>query len=110
MALMTELVESEPCSFEDVVEKPVCVDAMVEEYEAIRKNNVWEVDPRQTNKLVVGLRWIFKGKHATDGSIEKYKAIFIAKGFSQVEGIEYERTFAPIERYSSIRSIISLVA
>eukprot|EP00253_Pinus_taeda_P011439 PITA_11439 len=58
---------------------------MVEEYESIMKNNVWEVVPRPVAKLVVGSRWIFKVKNAADGSIEKYKAKFVAKGFSQVE-------------------------
>ena len=44
-------------------------------------------------------KWIYKIKHAVDGNIEKYKAIFVASGFSQKEGIDYEETFAPIARY-----------
>ena len=42
--------------------------------------------------------------------MEKYKAIFVARGFSQIEGIDYEETFAPVARYSSIRSILALSA
>ena len=49
-------------------------------------------------------------KHAADESVEKYKARFVARGFSQKEGIDYEETFAPIARYSSIQTIISLAA
>ena len=45
-----------------------------------------------------------------DGSIEKYKARFVARGFSQKEGIDYEEAFAPIARYTSIRSVLSLDA
>lgn len=56
MALMTQLVETEPSSFKEEVEKLVWVDAMVEEYESIVKNSVWEVVPIPTDKLVVGLR------------------------------------------------------
>ena len=82
MALMSELVEIEPSSFEEVIEKPIWVDVMVEEYDSIVRNNVWEVVPRPTNKSVVGLRWIYKVKHATYGSIEKHKAKCLAKGFS----------------------------
>ena len=52
----------------------------------------------------------FKIKHVVDGSIEKYKARFVARGFSQKEGIDYEETFAPIARYTSIRTIIALAA
>ena len=48
-----------------------------------------------------------KIKYATDGSVEKYKARFVARGFSQKEGIDYEETFAPVARYTSIRAIIS---
>ena len=54
--------------------------------------------------------WIYKVKHAADISVEKYKARFVAKGYSQKEGIDYEETFALVARYSSIRTIISLAA
>jgi hypothetical protein len=47
-------------------------------------------------------------KHAIDESIEKHKAIFVARGFSQKEGIDYEETFSPVAIYTSIRTIISL--
>ena len=47
-------------------------------------------------------------KHAVDESLEKHKARFMTKGFSQVEGIDYDETFAPVVRYSSIRSILAL--
>eukprot|EP00253_Pinus_taeda_P027804 PITA_27804 len=105
MALMTDLIEAKPSSFEEVVEQPVWVDAMVGEYDSIVKNSVWEVVPRPADKLVVGSRWIFKVKHASDRRIEKHKAIFVAKGFSQVEEIDYEVTFATVASdEKSIRS------
>ena len=83
---------------------------MVEENDSIMKNQEWEVVPRPQGKKVVGSRWIYKVKHAADGSVEKYKARFVAKGFSQKEGIDYEETFTLVARYSSIRTIISLAA
>jgi len=54
----------------------------VEEYESIMKNSVWEVVLRPKEKSVVGSRWIYKVKHATNETIEKYKAKFVAKGIS----------------------------
>ena len=72
------------------------------------KNDVWDVVPRPNRKLVVTSKWIYKTKHVVDDSIEKYKARFVARGFSQKEGIDYEETFAPISRYTSIRSVLAL--
>ena len=57
---------------------------------------------------MVYLKWIYKIKHAADGSIEKYKEIFVARGFSQKEGIDYEETFSLVERYTSIKTIMEI--
>ena len=65
---------------------------------------------RSAGKSVVTSRWLYKIKHATDGSVEKYKSRFVARGFTQKEGIDYDETFAPIARYTTIRTIISLAA
>jgi hypothetical protein len=59
---------------------------------------------------VVSSKWLFKIKHVVDGSIEKHKARLVTRAFSQKQGIEYEETFAPIARYTSIRTIIDLAA
>jgi hypothetical protein len=107
---MRKCIVTEPSSFQEVVQDPSWVDAMVEEYDSIVKNNVWEVVPRPIDKSVVGLRWIYKVKQAADGSMEKYKARFVARGFSQIEGIDYGETFSLVARYSSIRSILALSA
>ena len=74
------------------------------------KNDVWDVVPRPDGKSVVTSKWIYKIKHAVDGSIDKYKAIFVARGFSQKEGVDYEETFAPVARYTSIRLVLALAA
>ena len=83
---------------------------MQEEYQSIMKNGVWEIIPRPSIKLVITSKWIYKIKHVIDGSIENYKARFVARGFSQKEGIDYEETFAHVARYTSIRTIIALTA
>lgn len=81
---------------------------MVEEYQSIMQTDVWEVVPRPRKKSVVTFKWIYKVKHAADGNIEKYKARFVARGFSQKEGIDYDENFPPVAKYTSIRVIISL--
>lgn len=90
MALVGKCVETEPSSFEEAVQQPVWVDAMVEEYDSIVRNSVWDVVPRPEKKSVVSSRWLYKVKQVVDGSVEKHKARFVARGFSQVEGIDYD--------------------
>jgi hypothetical protein len=60
------------------------------------KNDVCNIFSRPSGKFVVTPKWIYKIKYATDGSVEKYKSRFVAKGFSQVEEIDYEETFYPV--------------
>ena len=107
---MSKCIVIEPSSFEEAVEDPTWVYAMVEEYYSIIRKNAWDIVPRPEGKSVVGSRWIYKVKQDADGSVEKYKARFFAWGFSQIEGIDYEETFAPVARYSSIQTILSLSA
>ena len=74
------------------------------------KNDVWDLVPKPENKSVVYSEWIYKIKHVTNGSIEKYKEIFVSRGFSHKEGIDYEESFAPVARYTSIRTIMALAS
>eukprot|EP00253_Pinus_taeda_P035201 PITA_35201 len=71
---------------------------------------VREVVPRPQDKTVITYKWLYKIKHAADGSKEKYKARFVTRGFSQKEGIDYDEIFALVARYTTIRSIIALTA
>eukprot|EP00253_Pinus_taeda_P014500 PITA_14500 len=102
--------DGEHVSFQEATQHQVWLDVMVEEYNSIMLNDVWEVVPRPQDRSVVGSRWIYKIKYAADDSVEKYKASFVAKGYAQKEGIDYEETLAPVARYTSIRTVISLAA
>ena len=66
--------------------------------------------PRPKDKSIVSSKWILKTKHLIDGSLEKFKAIFFAQGFSQKEGVDYEEAFEPVARYTSIRIVLPLVS
>lgn len=69
MALVGECVETEPSSFKEAVKQPVWVDAMVEEYDSIIWNGVWDVVRRPHDKSIVSSRWLYKVKQAADGSV-----------------------------------------
>ena len=73
VALMSNILNSEPSTYDEAVGQQYWKEAMMEEYESIMKNDVWEVVPRPDGKSVVTLKWIFKIKHAVDGSIDKYR-------------------------------------
>eukprot|EP00253_Pinus_taeda_P001656 PITA_01656 len=66
-------------------------------------SGVWEIIPRPSDKSAVTSKWIYKIKHVVDGNIDKYKERFVTRCFSQKEGIDYEETFAPTTRYTTIR-------
>jgi hypothetical protein len=109
-AYMTKLLDEEPTTFEETIQKGQWKEAMTEEHQSIMKNEVWEIIPRPKEKSVVTSKWIYKIKHAANRSVDEYKASFVARGFSQKEGEDYDETCAPVTRYTSIRAIISLVA
>ena len=105
---MCDRVDKEPTCLEVVVQNKEWVEAMTKEYQSIMKNDVWEIVLNPEGKSVVSSKWIYKIKHTTDVSNKKCKARFVARGFSQKEGINYEETFAPVARCTSIRTIMAL--
>ena len=82
VALMCDLVDQEPTVYEEDAQKKEWFEAMMKEYQSIMKNDVWDIVPKSKNKSVVSLKWIYKIEHVGDGSIEKYKTRFVARGFS----------------------------
>eukprot|EP00253_Pinus_taeda_P004827 PITA_04827 len=102
--------DGEPAGFQGAAKHHVWLHAMVEDYNSIMVNDVWEVVPRPQDRSVVGLRRIYNIKYVADDGVEKYKARFVAKGYAQKEGIDYEETFALVASYTSIRTVTSLVA
>ena len=73
-------------------------------------NDFWDIVPKPEGKSMLSSKWMYKIKHAADGSIEKYMARFVSRGFSQKEGIDYEETFVPVAMYTSIIAIMELAS
>jgi hypothetical protein len=71
---------------------------MDEELDQIQKNDTWELFPRPKNKNLIGTKWVFRNKLNKDGQVTRNKERLVCKGYTQVECIDFEETFAPISR------------
>lgn len=71
---------------------------MEEKMSQIEKNKTWELVPRPKDKNIIGTKWVFKNKMNEDGQVIRNKARLVCKGYSQIEGIDFEETFAPVAR------------
>src|SRR6267142_1765107 len=69
---------------------------------------VYEIVPRPKGCKVIGSKWVFWIKCGPDGSVQKYKARVVAQGFTQIEGLNYDKTFAPVAKFPSFRTILTL--
>jgi hypothetical protein len=84
--------------------------AMVEEMDALDKNEAWDIVEFPAGRKSIDRKWLFKKMFNTEGKVEKYKARLVAKGYSQVEGIDFGEIFSPIAKLTSIRFILSIAA
>jgi hypothetical protein len=97
----------EPKYVKEYVKSKDWIKSMNEELDQIEKNQTWELVPRPKNNNVIRTKWIFKNKLNENGEIIKNKARLVCKGYSQVEGIDFEETFTPVERLEHIRMFLA---
>ena len=81
---------------------------MTQKFEALYANDTWELVPLPKDKHAIGCRWVYKIKYKADGSIERYKARLVVKGYTQQAGIDYNETFLPVVNMTTVRTLISL--
>ncbi|PKA66251.1 putative mitochondrial protein [Apostasia shenzhenica] len=79
---------------------------MQEELEQFSKNDVWDLVSRPKGHSIIDTKWIFRNKLDDSGIIIRNKAHLVAKGFTQIEGIDFEETFAPVARLEAIRLLL----
>lgn len=82
--------------------------AMQQELQSLQDCNTWSLVPLPSNKHCIGGKWVFKLKYKSDGTIDRFKARFVAKGFSQVPGLDFGDTYAPTGRLGSLRPLMAL--
>jgi hypothetical protein len=96
----------EPHRVEEALQDSDWVVAMQEELNNFTRNEVWHLVPRP-NQNVVGTKWVFRNKQDEHGVVTRNKSRLVAKGYSQVEGLDFGETYAPVARLESIRILLA---
>ncbi|RVW91617.1 Retrovirus-related Pol polyprotein from transposon TNT 1-94 [Vitis vinifera] len=103
------VVVMKPTGYEETATDRKCMAAM-EELKMIEKNQTWELVDRPKHKKAIGVKWVYKTKINLNGSVNKYKARLVIKGYAQMFGVDFSETFAPVARLDTIRMLLVLAA
>ncbi|KAG7578674.1 Integrase catalytic core [Arabidopsis thaliana x Arabidopsis arenosa] len=107
---LLSIINEEPWDYQEAKESIEWKKACEEEIASITKNKTWNLVDLPVGAKAIGLKWVFKLKRNSDGSINKHKARLVAKGYVQRHGIDFDEVFAPVARIETIRFIIALAA
>ena len=86
------------------------LEAMKSEVGSIYENKVWTLFDLPDDRQAIEIKWIFKRKTDADSSVTIYKARIVAKGFRQVQGVDYDETFSPVAMLKSVRIMLAIAA
>ncbi|KAG8491907.1 hypothetical protein CXB51_015260 [Gossypium anomalum] len=102
------LSEQEPSSIFEALQSPEWKAAAHTEYEALLTNHTLDLIPLPDDRKVVGCKWIFKVKRHADGSVARYKGRLVVKGYLQEAGVNFQETFSPVVKPTTIRVVLAL--
>ena len=81
---------------------------MHDELLQFQRNDVWTLVPKPKGEHIIGTKWIFRNKTDEEGNVIRNKAWLVTQGYSQMEGVDYDETFAPVARMESIKILHAL--
>ena len=102
------LAQFEPKKVEEALQDENLVESMHDELNQFVRNDVWELIPKPENVHVINTKWIFENKTDEDGEIIQNKSQLMAQGYTQVEGVDFDESFASVARLESIHILMSI--
>lgn len=75
------------------------------EFDALQQAGTWSLVPRTGSMNVLPNKWVYKVKRKSDGTVERLKAHLVANGFHQQEGVDFQETFSPVVKHTTIRVV-----
>ena len=103
-------LDTEPPSFTVASSLSPWVKAMEDEFSALYCQQTWTLIPPHPSQNVVSCKWVYKIKRNSNGTVSRYKARLVAKGFHQQAGKDYDKTFTPVVKPTTVRIILTLAA
>ncbi|CAH1432412.1 unnamed protein product [Lactuca virosa] len=99
-----------PRTMKEALMEPDWIAAMQEELEEFKRNKVWQLVPKPKGHNIVGTRWVYKKKLDESGAVVRNKVRLVAKGYIQLEGVDYDETYALVARMEAIRIFLAYAA
>ncbi|RVW89378.1 Retrovirus-related Pol polyprotein from transposon RE1 [Vitis vinifera] len=99
---------SEPTTLKQAIKDPNWAEAMQTEIAALHKNQTWDLVDPPKDVNIIGCKWVYKLKYKSDGSVDRYKARLVARGFNQTFGLDYFETFSPVVKAATIRIVLTI--
>ena len=101
---------TEPANYNEATKDNNWKQAMQLELDALQQNNTWELVTLPIEKKPIGSKWVYKIKLKSNGSLERFKARLVAKGYNQQYEVDYQETFSPVVKITTVRCLIALAA
>jgi len=97
----------EPKKIDEALKDADWIMAMQDELNNFTRNDLWELVERPQDNNVIGTKWIFKNKQDQDGIVVRNKARLVAQGYTQIEGLDFAETYAPVATLEAIRILLA---